>query len=1294
MDTRDVDIFVAAHRNSPPTLPLREELVQAGIECVYHPKDNDKANDSTLELNRKRFMVKQLLQSVQERSDMVGATLEHDSFDNSTANSTLTNADANGDDSLRLKNMAPWQPQVMKDGPVGDDDAGERSDFNVPPLLPALYGSDDMDDMTTDFNLPPPGSKEAFKPPLVIFTQKREEDEVDGWWNEENSVLNTTGIGVMEELYKSDTMDDGVGNKEDTLIEKEIIIQPGNDEDPSHYTDDMCTLIDSKCGYYCRNPDIAVTNSHDLALEIENDDDMKLVKHRVTTEVTIFSVDNDGYRDLMDRTNILPRKFPLDSKHLQTTQIPTCSQVDYLFHILNDSRVKPEHVKNILDITPETVRIAREGDKKLALHILCDRQFISRGLTSNLRDNKSMCQMDRQSRLVQEESLAVHTIITKLIEEIINTRVMLKVVAWSNIDACCTSDKNGDLPVHLLARHLQKWTSDIQLFIRGHVMDVSDLARISTISKIISECIDIVLRPVALSDNCLITRGSIGTMLPIHISIIFSSSFDTFHLLLEKASSGASVSYISNNTLTPQHMLPLEILEKLRYDQEQYKTMMIDGNAEFTTSYQWQSSIPDNFCAQDFTRRTDLLFSVHPDILPYRRDHMRLKRIESLIRSEVIRSGDSLSAEVKNIWAWMCTYHDERNIHDNYTQHVRCIVNNLTTVRLGKLINIITKSGKPLLEEATTSVKEILSQRSERTAENQTSAHYRSEDDLGTSKKREHIWNSVTHLPCLATICNSIFNVKEDSIPTSFVIFPFRLQSTKNSSRIFVSESETALATQYTKILSTSASCDSLLTSLDCKYKKKEYLRDDDSFENTDGMAAIFDIFCGKIGYLYFLDEETGIPVTKIVDDTKNIEYPIPINDPISIIKKLLPLMTKGIALMQRLSIVVVFAQVISKNIIEKYPHSWTLAAQLITELLYKEPAESPSSTRSITSVSQKAEVVREMFLHLMSENYNTDEVRYGDDFEWVEELSIMKHLMKKSNLSASHVQQGLGLERIKINAGGYIWVQKQMRNGGHDKRQGPYARIDTISNNEDRGRRRVTFNSNSNSNRNHMSLNSPENIHYKYSVKDPNTSPALKKRYDVDQRIAAINEFLDMNDVEDSGLCGADAYGQNDSTDTFDASNSFNSSRLQGNDKGDGSSTSRGNTTKTYPSKATSTTESTSITNLLEQKKMILRIRNAQLAKYDKALYTLAASNSDLTISAIEEAVRKLKDQIASYERKISTNDISYGGELEKGLTGTVVADIALLERNIARKEAKIESMKKAVQKQEADLLSERLEI
>lgn len=546
--------------------------------------------------------------------------------------------------------------------------------------------------------------------------------------------------------------------------------------------------------------------------------------------------------------------------------------------------------------------------------------------------------------------------------------------------------------------------------------------------------------------------------------------------------------------------------------------------------------------------------------------------------------------------------------------------------------------------------------------ENKSSAQYQNKkDNLGTTKKSENLWNEVTYIPGFGSICNAIFSVEEESIPTSFVIFPFKLKSVGNCSRTLISESNSALAMEYAKFISTSVTCNNLLTTLEWKCKQMENLQheaESESHANENEIAVISDIYCDKVGHLYFLDEETGIPITKIVDET-DVQYPILINNPIPVIKKLLPLMRKGMALMHRLNIVAVFAQVMAKSLIKTYPHSWMGAAQLIDQMLYTQPIGDLSSTRSITSLSQKADVCREDFLDFLSsisKNCVLDGTREGDDLDWTEELSILKNLMKTCNLSIAKVQHNLQMERIKVKVGGYVWVQRKLQNNSYNKTQDPNAKLNLG---------------------NCLSITSPHS-NSEYCCKNLNRS--LKKRYDVDKRIAAINEFLDMNDVEDSGLCGGKGHDTIDLS-VLDISSSSN--------KTDCHLSSNGDTTETYPS----TESSTSSTSLLERKKTVLRIRNAQLANYEIALSTLTASNNYLTISAVEEAVLKLKLQIEAYEKKVTDEDIACK-ETGNDLNDNKDTNIATLNRQIARKEAKIESMKKAVQQQEVGIFSERLEI
>ena len=164
----------------------------------------------------------------------------------------------------------------------------------------------------------------------------------------------------------------------------------------------------------------------------------------------------------------------------------------------------------------------------------------------------------------------------------------------------------------------------------------------------------------------------------------------------------------------------------------------------------------------------------------------------------------------------------------------------------------------------------------------------------------------------------------------------------------------------------------------------------------------------------------------------KDIKYPILINDPISVVKKLLPLMKKGIVMMHKLSIVAVFAQIMAKTTFETPPNGWIGAAHLIDKILYMQQTKDFCSTRSVTSLSQNADAVREEFLHFLSrisENSASDQATEDNDLDWEEEVSILRNLIEKSNLSIANFQHNFQLDQIKANVGGGVWVQKKLKN-------------------------------------------------------------------------------------------------------------------------------------------------------------------------------------------------------------------------------------------------------------------------
>eukprot|EP00957_Ditylum_brightwellii_P085984 6541518-Ditylum_brightwellii.AAC.1 len=68
------------------------------------------------------------------------------------------------------------------------------------------------------------------------------------------------------------------------------------------------------------------------------------------------------------------------------------------------------------------------------------------------------------------------------------------------------------------------------------------MARVTTLYRTMSQCIEVVLQPIAASDRILcraLGHASRGKLLPLHIGAMFGSSYYTLKLLLEEYPEGA-----------------------------------------------------------------------------------------------------------------------------------------------------------------------------------------------------------------------------------------------------------------------------------------------------------------------------------------------------------------------------------------------------------------------------------------------------------------------------------------------------------------------------------------------------------------------------------------------------------------------------------------------------------------------------------------------------------------------------------------------------------------------------------
>jgi hypothetical protein len=162
-----------------------------------------------------------------------------------------------------------------------------------------------------------------------------------------------------------------------------------------------------------------------------------------------------------------------------------------------------------------------------------------------------------------------HSQVEGLVGDIVKVRVLLTSLYNANPDACTSLDRSGDLPVHLLARRLMEWEArwyqNVYEKAQGEHNDEHKGTNITTLYQTMSQCIDLLLKPLSQAKNLCRTGGSVGILLPCHIAAIFTVSYDTLKSLLEHYPSAAAIPCDLNGiqTFIPSQSIPLELHNRL-----------------------------------------------------------------------------------------------------------------------------------------------------------------------------------------------------------------------------------------------------------------------------------------------------------------------------------------------------------------------------------------------------------------------------------------------------------------------------------------------------------------------------------------------------------------------------------------------------------------------------------------------------------------------------------------------------------------------------------------------------------
>lgn len=1064
----DIVVYVASKKAIAPKLPLREALVTVAIECIYEQKKKKYENGG-----RKRVSLANILKRRRQTKKLQKCTLYsyeteavlHESLSNYLEKYSGGGYGKNGGDTIgasTLSSLTMTKVLLSKADLQREKEASMEMEFLemesfLPKDAPSLASSDvddEMDDMTmSTFALI--GEKTQEAPPGVIIT-KDDESSKKCWWYEESGRVSPLVFEDPkdEEDFRNDDEQEEIAVGFDKFTIKDSILDRDIDTH-SQYTCDLSTIVDSTCALLCADGSLVLPENHDLRLNIERDEDMKSIERR-QEEINAGSIAIDTMSHGGRSQGIFDAR-------------------DTLFALLSNVKSRPEAIKKLLDEHPAAIKSTRGSDGKLPLHMVCSRKLPEAITAGNSND-----------------------LISLWIQELTSLRKLLKLVAWSHIEACGKFDRNGDLPCHLLGRRFMKWSTFLQTYIRQNTFGIIEYERMTTVSKILTECIDIVLRPISTKFSACSAAGKIGTVLPLHISIAFGGSTDIFRQLLETFPGGARKSFVSD---LDEPSTPIALNDAIKEDQMLLRELLSNGGSLVRKRLQWPASIPFTFYENDITYRSDLLFCFNPS--PSEMDEERIKRLEKMVKSEVRQEvgfrADRLSPAISSVWSWMCaSYKIDQEELDKCDAAIDNILHNMKAIHVRKLAYDVSAADETAFDFARARVQRKLEE----------AMKSRNRDEIVPKNRaranKEKSINSASLQGNVAEICRSIFAIKEDSIPISFVIFPFMIESSNDGNGMLVAERNSALAVQFARFMMAQTSPEIILNSFDEKMISEDNLL---MYQGRAKDASTLKKLYSEGGWLYFIDESSGIP---IVRGESNKMYPIHIRNAPRQVEMLLPLMRLGMMLIRKSHRESLLSQIIVKSLnIESFRipiSSWPDTATKLIQCLKRSEANGDDvTTRETQALSDQ-----------LSKYYalTVDGDFWTEQLDWSQEISLLQLILESRGLTTRNVEHETGLRKIDTSDNKCIWTAISAQ----DEEASIYHETQQFGENDGD---EVTSLAEMNAHKQQVIDSEEEDIE---EIKDSLTkclpeAKQQKKRYldrDIENKLSALSDFLrDSNDED-----------------------------------------------------------------------------------------------------------------------------------------------------------------------------------
>jgi hypothetical protein len=767
--------------------------------------------------------------------------------------------------------------------------------------------------------------------------------------------------------------------------------------------------------------------------------------------------------------NVMDNPYP-DLPHVEVhvrsdgTQVVVSSSigtksVTAFYEALQQPKTPVDSIQRMLRVCPGLVKVrlqqshyaAQRG--RLGLHTACARGF-------------------PHQRITQESSST--GLALELVDDIQQLKKLIAVMVEANRGACTVLDDQGDLPAHLLARTLMEWEAQWYEKVYEKVQqdqdaDGSNAAAITKLYQSMSQCIEIVLHPVAAFCNAINTSGetnetnaattlcrapgSVGLLLPLHIASIFTASVPTLRQLLEQDPTAATVpcSLGHLRTFIPDHSLPLELHDKLSTDFPKWE---IGVEARKSKPIQIAGG---SLIMEDYMRRSDLLFAFHPTLPRFRMETTRIERLEAKVIAEANEidrqfreKGEqgNLSVAVKRIWIWLCTFQDSNDhFQATYYTSVKRILDSVPASTIAYLARVKTPQGKTLSGVAAPECQALLRTRMEELESSQAShleqmvakavvtasATASSKSSVTESYDDTTTTNATAFLSLkgkgyVGVLCRTLFHVHEDSMPTSFILLPYKLTKNEHGKLGIDKQSSAVTAVRFAECLLQLTDPKTILYFLERKSVQARDHRisggsdDDDTSQLTrrkveemeESLVALYE--SGK-AYLYLIDELIGLP---IVPATGTSIYPIELTQPTNLVRKLLPLMLTGMVLMRGEKALSVLVNVLLDKSVRHVSPNWVDAAREITAYLY-----SQQDIRSENVLPGLEALINELRA-FVSNNSSVKSVTTVDSSvgsEWVTELSLLRMVVTMNDNKRSFA----GLKAKRDEPGTVLWTKHRI---------------------------------------------------------------------------------------------------------------------------------------------------------------------------------------------------------------------------------------------------------------------------